>query len=51
MADTPPRRVVPRHDDSAADTGTLIDLGLANKEPVPQYAGLFLEPTVTEDPE
>lgn len=44
MPDTPPRQVQRRLDDSAADMATLVDLGLAEEQPVPQYAGLFLEP-------
>ena len=46
VPDTPPRQVVPRQDDGAADMGTLVDLGLAEEQPVPQYAGLFLEPDI-----
>ncbi|MFF3129817.1 hypothetical protein ACFVRD_48475 [Streptomyces sp. NPDC057908] len=46
MADIPPRQVQRRIDDSAADMGTLVDLGLAEEQPVPQYAGLFVEPDI-----
>lgn len=46
MPDTPPRQVVPRQDDGAADMETLVDLGLAEEQPVPQYAELFLEPDI-----
>ncbi|MFD5137437.1 hypothetical protein ACFWMX_14545 [Streptomyces sp. NPDC058378] len=52
MPDTPPRQVQPRPDDGAADMGTLVGLGLAEEQPVPQYAGLFLEPDIPpEEPE
>ncbi|MGY4902584.1 hypothetical protein [Streptomyces sp. 900116325] len=44
MADTQPRQVQRRVDDSAADIGTLVALGLVEPPPVPQYEGLFLEP-------
>ncbi|MFI2354645.1 hypothetical protein ACH5AG_08160 [Streptomyces anulatus] len=44
MADTPPRQVERRIDEGAGDLETLIDLGLAEEQPVPQYEGLFLEP-------
>ncbi|WP_330449838.1 hypothetical protein [Streptomyces anulatus] len=44
MADTPPRQVERRIDEGAGDLATLIDLGLAEEQPVPQYEGLFLEP-------
>lgn len=46
MADIPPRQVQRRIDDSAADMGTLVDLGLVEEQPVPQYAGLFIEPDI-----
>ncbi|MCX4786452.1 hypothetical protein OG369_09740 [Streptomyces sp. NBC_01221] len=46
MADFPPQQVQRRIDDSAADMGTLVDLGLAEEQPVPQYAGLFVEPDI-----
>lgn len=46
MPDTPPRQVQPRPDDGAADMETLVDLGLAEEQPVPMYAGLFLEPDI-----
>ncbi|WP_199918810.1 hypothetical protein [Streptomyces sp. NRRL S-15] len=46
MPDTPPRQVVRRPDDGAADLETLVDLGLAEEPPVPQYTGLFLEPDI-----
>ncbi|MFG2631289.1 hypothetical protein [Streptomyces sp. NPDC048473] len=46
MADFPPRQVQRRLDDSAADMGTLVDLGLVEKQPKPQYAGLFVEPDI-----
>ena len=53
MPDTPPRQVQRRVDDSAADMGTLVHLGLAEQQPQPQYTGLFLEPDIppAEDPE
>ena len=46
MPDTPPRQVHRRVDDGAADLGTLVDLGLAEEPPDPQYANLFLEPDI-----
>ncbi|MEU2673630.1 hypothetical protein ABZ622_33170 [Streptomyces sp. NPDC007164] len=46
MPDFPPQQVQRRVDDSAADLGTLVDLGLAEEQPVPQYAGLFIEPDI-----
>ena len=46
MPDTPPRQVQRRVDDSAADMGTLVHLGLAEEQPTPMYAGLFLEPDI-----
>lgn len=46
MPDTPPRQVQRRQDVGAADMGTLEALGLADEQPVPQYAGLFLEPDI-----
>ncbi|MEV6696211.1 hypothetical protein AB0M68_03485 [Streptomyces sp. NPDC051453] len=36
--------VARRRDDSSADMGSLVKLGLAEPQPVPQYEGLFLEP-------
>lgn len=48
MADTPPRQVERRIDEGAGDLETLINLGLAEEQPVPQYEGLLLEP---EQPE
>lgn len=51
MSDIPPRQVRRRLDDSAADTGTLVHLGLIEEQPVPQYAGLFLEPDIAPAPE
>ncbi|MEU2674231.1 hypothetical protein ABZ622_36280 [Streptomyces sp. NPDC007164] len=44
MADIPARQVQPRVDDSAGDMGTLVDLGLVEEQPTPQYEGLFVEP-------
>lgn len=44
MPDTPPRQVQRRIDDSAADTATLVHLGLVEQQPQPMYTGLFLEP-------
>ncbi|MFE3429784.1 hypothetical protein [Streptomyces sp. NPDC059171] len=44
MADTPPRQVERRVDEGAGDLATLIELGLAEEQPAPQYQGLFLEP-------
>ncbi|MFE4334948.1 MULTISPECIES: hypothetical protein [unclassified Streptomyces] len=46
MADIPPRQTERRLDDSAADMGTLVGLGLVEEQPKPQYAGLFLEPDI-----
>lgn len=46
MPDTPPRPVQRRVDEGAADMGTLVDLGLVEEQPEPQYAGLFLEPDI-----
>ncbi|MFD5875719.1 hypothetical protein [Streptomyces sp. NPDC060322] len=46
MPDTPPRQVQRRMDDGAADLETLVDLGLAEEPPVPQYTELFLEPDI-----
>ncbi|MFJ4738688.1 hypothetical protein [Streptomyces sp. NPDC088775] len=46
MADIPPQQVQRRVDDSAADMETLVDLGLAEEQPVPQYEGLFVEPDI-----
>ncbi|MFF1837851.1 hypothetical protein ACFVXE_27110 [Streptomyces sp. NPDC058231] len=51
MPDFPPRPVQRREDDSAADMGTLVDLGLAEEQPVPQYEDLFLEPDLPPAPE
>lgn len=45
MPDPQPRQVQRRIDDGAADMATLVDLGLAEEQPVPQYEGLFVEPT------
>ncbi|WP_179894556.1 hypothetical protein [Streptomyces sp. f150] len=44
MADAPARQVERRIDEGAGDLETLIELGLAEEQPVPQYQGLFLEP-------
>ncbi|MCX5339719.1 hypothetical protein OG315_06860 [Streptomyces atratus] len=33
-------------DDSAAGMETLVDLGLVEEQPVPKYAGLFLDPDI-----
>ncbi|MEE1808058.1 hypothetical protein [Streptomyces sp. BE133] len=46
MADFPPQQVQRRVDDSAADMETPVDLGLAEEQPTPQYAGLFVEPDI-----
>lgn len=53
MADTAPRQVQPRVDESAADMGTLVDLGLVEEQPVPQHQDLFLEPDLppADEPE
>ncbi|MFB6988988.1 hypothetical protein ACFC0C_33380 [Streptomyces sp. NPDC056178] len=53
MAGIPPRQVQRRTDDSAADMETLVDLGLVEEQPAPQYAGLFLEPDIppVDEPE
>ncbi|MDQ0694180.1 hypothetical protein [Streptomyces sp. W4I9-2] len=53
MPDTPPRQVERRIDEGAGDLETLIDLGLAEEQPVPQYEGLFLEPDMppAEEPQ
>lgn len=44
MPDPQPRQVQRRLDDGAADMATLVDLGLAEEQPIPQYEGLFVEP-------
>ncbi|MEU1434087.1 hypothetical protein ABZ438_08300 [Streptomyces sp. NPDC005786] len=49
MPDPQPRPVQRRLDDGAADMATLVDLGLADEQPVPQYQGLFLEPDLPAD--
>lgn len=36
--------VARRRDDSSADMGSLVRLGLAPEQPQPSYEGLFLEP-------
>ncbi|WP_405699055.1 hypothetical protein OG209_05060 [Streptomyces sp. NBC_01383] len=46
MADPQPRQAQRRIDSSAADTGTLVKLGLVDPQPIPQYEGLFIEPDV-----
>ena len=46
MPDTPPRPVQRRVDDGAADLGTLVDLGLAEEPPDPQYTNQYLEPDI-----
>lgn len=46
MAEPQPRQVQRRIDDGAADTGTLVKLGLVDPQPTPQYEGLFVEPDV-----
>ncbi|MFE9777681.1 hypothetical protein ACFYPA_05940 [Streptomyces sp. NPDC005775] len=46
MPDPKPRQVQRRLDDGAADMATLVDLGLADEQPVPEYQGLFLEPDI-----
>lgn len=52
MDEPQPRQVQRQIDDGAADTGTLVQLGLAEPPPVPQYQGLFVEPPPTpEEPE
>ncbi|MBA2951981.1 hypothetical protein [Streptomyces himalayensis] len=47
------RPVARRVDESAADMGSLVRLGLADEQPVPapQYEGLFLEPDIPPDDE
>lgn len=35
---------VPRRDDTAADASSLERMGRLDPQPVPQWAGLFLEP-------
>lgn len=45
MPDIPPQQVQRRLDDSAADMGTLVDLGLAEEQPEPQYEGSSSSPT------
>lgn len=53
MADTAPRQVQPRVDETSADLGTLINLGLVDEQPAPQYQNLFLEPDLppADEPE
>ncbi|MEU2403450.1 hypothetical protein ABZ609_03855 [Streptomyces rubiginosohelvolus] len=53
MADTPPRQVQRRLDEGAGDLETLIELGLAEEQPTPEYQGLFLEPDLppAEEPQ
>ncbi|MEV0917819.1 hypothetical protein AB0I93_26625 [Streptomyces sp. NPDC049967] len=53
MSEAPARQMRRPIDDSAADTGTLVALGLIDPPPVPQYEGLFVEPDIvlTEEPE
>ncbi|MCX5108319.1 hypothetical protein OOK13_07225 [Streptomyces sp. NBC_00378] len=46
MTEFPPQQVQRRVDGSAADMETLVDLGLVEEQPVPQYAGLFVEPDI-----
>ena len=46
MPDAAP--VARRRDDSSADMGSLVHLGLA--EPQPSYEGLFLEPDIPPPP-
>ncbi|MFE7713022.1 hypothetical protein ACFU6I_46555 [Streptomyces sp. NPDC057486] len=46
MVDIPPRPIPRRVDDSAPDMETLVDLGLTEDQPVPQYEGLLLEPDI-----
>lgn len=52
MPDQPaPRPVTPRVDDTAADLGPLVAMGLVEARPTPQYAGLFVEPDLLAEPE
>ncbi|MEK8146644.1 hypothetical protein NKH18_51400 [Streptomyces sp. M10(2022)] len=43
--------MVRRPDDGAADMGLLVNLGLVEKQPIPQYASLFVEPDIPPEPE
>lgn len=47
MPDIPPRQVTPPVDDSAADLGTLVDLGIVEDQPEPQAP----QPPATPEPE
>ncbi|MFB6675620.1 hypothetical protein ACFCWG_24980 [Streptomyces sp. NPDC056390] len=42
--------VARRRDDSSADMGSLVRLGLAEPQPQPSYEGLFLEPDIPPPP-
>lgn len=42
--------VARRVDDSCADMGSLVRLGLAEPQPQPSYEGLFLEPDIPPPP-
>jgi hypothetical protein len=42
--------VARRVDDSCADMGSLVNLGLAEPQPQPSYEGLFLEPDIPPPP-
>ena len=45
MTELPAQRPVGRRvDETSADVATLVDMGVLEEPPVPQYAGLFLEP-------
>lgn len=45
MTQPPPARPVQRRvDPAAADTKTLVGMGVLPEQPTPQYEGLFLEP-------
>lgn len=50
MPDAPvPQPVTPRVDDTAADMGSLVEMGVVEEQPVPRTAGLFLEPDTPPD--
>lgn len=48
MPDAVPR--LPRRDDTAADAGSLEQMGRLDEQPVPQWSGLFLEPQLPPEP-
>jgi hypothetical protein len=45
VTELPPERpVVRRVDETSADVATLVDMGVIEEPPQPQYTDLFLEP-------